>query len=114
LTRSVSQIAWLHAVFHRETFEAEHDRATHLVKVFRDELLRERSIWHVRPDRVERPPVVHLRSVSQIAWLHAVFHRETFEAEHDRAWEMIDSGRREVPFLRDDIRTSSKYFATSF
>jgi hypothetical protein len=66
-------------------------------------------------------------------------------AEHDRAWEMIDSGRREeidplwlscyflvsiykehcasilrssfaasVPFLRDDIRTSSKYFATSF
>lgn len=31
----------------------------------------------------------------QIAWLHAVFHRETFEAEHDRAWEMIDTGRGE-------------------
>lgn len=33
----------------------------HLVKVLRRELLRERSIWHVRPDRVESPPIVHLQ-----------------------------------------------------
>ncbi|KAG0658849.1 hypothetical protein C6P46_005595 [Rhodotorula mucilaginosa] len=52
------------------------------------------SIWPHMPDRALSQKLV-AKYFDEIAWLHAVFHRETFEAEHDRAWEMIDSGRRE-------------------
>ncbi|GAA5824213.1 hypothetical protein JCM11251_001570 [Rhodosporidiobolus azoricus] len=31
----------------------------------------------------------------EIAFLHTVYHRETFEAEHIRAWEMVEAGRRD-------------------
>lgn len=32
-------------------------------------------------------------SPGQIDWLHMVFHRQCFEAEHERAWEMLERGR---------------------
>lgn len=33
--------------------------------------------------------------LEQIQWLHVIFHQKTFEAEHDRAWQMIEAGRWE-------------------
>jgi len=30
---------------------------------------------------------------TQIDWLHMVLHRESFEAEHERAWDMLEAGR---------------------
>lgn len=52
------------------------------------------SIWPHMPDR-QLSNKLTTKYFEEIAWLHPIFHRPTFEAEHARAWEMIQGGRRE-------------------
>ncbi|GAA5981756.1 hypothetical protein JCM10908_004595 [Rhodotorula pacifica] len=52
------------------------------------------SIWAHMPDRALSTKLL-TKYFEEIAWLHPVLHRETAEAEHERAWEMIEKGRQD-------------------
>ncbi|GAA5916676.1 hypothetical protein JCM6882_002263 [Rhodosporidiobolus microsporus] len=52
------------------------------------------NLWPYMPDKQLSFKLVEKYFV-EIAFLHNVYHRESFEAEHVRAWEMIEAGRRD-------------------
>lgn len=52
------------------------------------------TMWPHMPDRSLSHKLV-AKYFDEVAWVHAVFHRPTFEAEHARAWEMIEAGRQD-------------------
>lgn len=52
------------------------------------------SLWRFMPDRNLSHKLLEKYCV-EVAFLHNVLHLPSFEAEHERAWEMIDQGRRD-------------------
>ncbi|GAA6002401.1 hypothetical protein JCM10207_001101 [Rhodosporidiobolus poonsookiae] len=52
------------------------------------------SLWAYLPDRTLSARLVKTY-FDDVDFLHAVYHRRTFEVEHERMWEMMDAGRRE-------------------
>ncbi|GAA5869688.1 hypothetical protein JCM8547_005106 [Rhodosporidiobolus lusitaniae] len=52
------------------------------------------ALWSMLPDRTLSDKLMQKYFV-EVAFLHHVLHRESFEAEHDRAWEMVAAGRRD-------------------
>ncbi|BGO93972.1 hypothetical protein NBRC10512_005221 [Rhodotorula toruloides] len=52
------------------------------------------TIFSQLPDKALSYKLVE-KYFQEVQWLHMIFHRGTFEAEHDRAWQMIEAGRWE-------------------
>ncbi|GAA5942915.1 hypothetical protein JCM3775_001226 [Rhodotorula graminis] len=50
------------------------------------------SMWPFMPDKALSFKLVRAY-FDEIDWLHMVLHRQSFEAEHERAWEMLEGGR---------------------
>ncbi|GAA6050145.1 hypothetical protein JCM3770_000423 [Rhodotorula araucariae] len=50
------------------------------------------SIWPFLPEKQLSYKLVQAY-FDEIDWLHIVFHRQCFEAEHERVWEMLETGR---------------------
>jgi hypothetical protein len=52
------------------------------------------SLWRFMPDRNLSYKLLE-KYVVEVSFLHSVLHLPSFQAEHDRAWEMVDQGRRD-------------------
>ncbi|BGP39933.1 hypothetical protein JCM10449v2_003891 [Rhodotorula kratochvilovae] len=50
------------------------------------------SIWPFLPEKTLSYKLVQAY-FDEIDWLHMVFHRQCFEAEHERVWGMLEAGR---------------------
>ncbi|GAA5846110.1 hypothetical protein JCM9279_004791 [Rhodotorula babjevae] len=50
------------------------------------------TVWPFMPDKPLSFKLVRAY-FDEIDWLHMVLHRQSFEAEHERAWEMLEAGR---------------------
>ncbi|GAA6042286.1 hypothetical protein JCM8097_000615 [Rhodosporidiobolus ruineniae] len=52
------------------------------------------AVWPYMPNKALSHKLVEKYWV-EVDWLHNILHRKSFEAEHERAWEMIEAGRRD-------------------